>query len=315
MREAIVACNVAGTVASAASAADTYVPGFPCRTSRSARSRTISSAKNGVPAALSAIVRPSSPTEGSGPSSSETSVVVSGVAERREGQGLRSRHLRQGAAILGPVGDQREQGRLGNHGEEVGEHRFAGLVDPMRIFDDVDRRGRSGQRRGIHQGGQPSPACIRIDARWLSLGIGDAEQILVQRDVLGIGVRKASASISARAAVGSIPSTPVAERISRAMTWNGTWVVCDSQNVANTSTPRRFAIAATSRVRRLFPIPGGPTTPTTEPWPSIALSNRPSTADISHRRPTRLDSARAALAMPAVRRQAGGAQGPVRRRP
>ena len=37
----------------------------------------ISSAKNGVPAALSAIVRPSSRTEGSGPSNSETSAAVS----------------------------------------------------------------------------------------------------------------------------------------------------------------------------------------------------------------------------------------------
>ena len=53
------------------------------------------------------------------------------------------------------------------------------------------------------------------------------------------------------------------------------------------------AIAETSRTRRLLPMPGGPTTPTTAPWPSIARSNRPSTADISHRRPTRFDSARA----------------------
>ena len=184
----------------------------------------------------------------------------------------------------------------------------------MRIFDDVDRRGRSGQRRGIHQGGQPPPACVRIDARRLSPGIGDAEQILVERDVLGIGVRKRSASIRARAAAGSTPSTPVAERISRAMTWNGTWVVCDSQNVVNTSTPRAFAIAATSRVRRLFPIPGGPTTPTTEPWPSIALSSKASMADISQRRPTRFDSARAAR--DAVgRRRGGDARPPVLRRP
>ena len=39
-------------------------------------------------------------------------------------------------------------------------------------------------------------------------------------------------------------------------------------------------------------MPGGPTTPTTAPWPSTARSNKPSTADISHRRPTRFDSAR-----------------------
>ena len=58
-------------------------------------------------------------------------------------------------------------------------------------------------------------------------------------------------------------------------------------------TPRHHgavASAATSRTRRLLPMPGGPTTPTTAPWPSIARSSTPSTAAISHRRPTRVDS-------------------------
>ena len=73
MRAAIVACNVAGTLTSATSADDTYAPGSPRSTPRSASSRTISSAKNGLPAALSAIVWPRAPTEGSGPSSSATS--------------------------------------------------------------------------------------------------------------------------------------------------------------------------------------------------------------------------------------------------
>ena len=73
----------------------------------------------------------------------------------------------------------------------------------------------------------------------------------------------------------------------------GTWLVCDSQNaVATLPHCGPLAIAATSRTRRLLPMPGGPTTPTTAPWPSIARSNKPSTADISHRRPTRFDSAR-----------------------
>ena len=40
-------------------------------------------------------------------------------------------------------------------------------------------------------------------------------------------------------------------------------LVCDSQKAVNTSTPRGRAIAATSRTRRLLPMPGGPTTPTT----------------------------------------------------
>ena len=41
-----------------------------------------------------------------------------------------------------------------------------------------------------------------------------------------------------RAACASRPSTPVAARSSRATAWKGTWLVCDSQKVVNTSTPR-----------------------------------------------------------------------------
>jgi hypothetical protein len=52
MRAAMVACNVAGTFTAAASAVETYAPDCPGSTPRSARSRTISSAKNGLPAAL-----------------------------------------------------------------------------------------------------------------------------------------------------------------------------------------------------------------------------------------------------------------------
>ena len=66
MRAAIAACKVAGTVTSATSAVDTYAPRSPRSTPRSASSRTISSAKNGLPAALAAIVWPSPTTEGSG---------------------------------------------------------------------------------------------------------------------------------------------------------------------------------------------------------------------------------------------------------
>ena len=52
MRAAMVACNVAGTLTSATSAVEMYAPGSPRSTPRSASSRTISSAKNGLPAAL-----------------------------------------------------------------------------------------------------------------------------------------------------------------------------------------------------------------------------------------------------------------------
>ena len=52
MRAAMVACSVAGTLTSATSAVEMYAPRLPRSTPRSASSRTISSAKNGLPAAL-----------------------------------------------------------------------------------------------------------------------------------------------------------------------------------------------------------------------------------------------------------------------
>ena len=121
------------------------------------------------------------------------------------------------------------------------------------------------------------------------------------RAITGIGgldPQAARARSWARAACASRPSTPMAVRNSRATAWKGTWLVCDSQKVENTSTPRRLAIAETSRTRRLLPMPGEPTTPTTAPCPSMARSNKPSTVDISQRRPTRFDSARSTARRP-----------------
>ena len=77
MRAATVACSVAGTLTSAASAVDVCAPGSPRSTPRSASFRTISSAKNGLPAGLSTIVSPSPVMDGSGPSSSPISDAIS----------------------------------------------------------------------------------------------------------------------------------------------------------------------------------------------------------------------------------------------
>ena len=66
----------------------------------------------------------------------------------------------------------------------------------------------------------------------------------------------------------------------------------DSQKVRTTSTPRPAASATASRGIRDLPMPGGPTTFTTPPRPSIARSTMASTAAISERRPTRLASVR-----------------------
>ena len=61
---------------------DSICAGLPSSTPRSASSRTISSAKNGLPAALSAIDSPSSPTDGSEP---EQFGDERGVSESRSG--------------------------------------------------------------------------------------------------------------------------------------------------------------------------------------------------------------------------------------
>ena len=63
--------------------------------------------------------------------------------------------------------------------------------------------------------------------------------------------------------------------------------MCDSQKAVNTSTSWASAIAETSRTRRLLPMPGEPTTPTTAQWPSSARVSKPATADMSHCRRTR----------------------------
>ena len=76
MRADMVACTVAGTVTSVESARHTYAPRSPSRTLRSARSRTISSAKNGFPAARSTICGASPATDVCEPSNSAINAVV-----------------------------------------------------------------------------------------------------------------------------------------------------------------------------------------------------------------------------------------------
>src|SRR5271166_3810359 len=149
MRAAMVACKVTGTLTSPTSAADRYAPGAPRSTPRSASSRTISSAKNGLPAALSAIFWPSAPTEGFGPISSETSAAVSESFSGARANGLSTGHPAQRAPILGAVGDQHQRGRLRDHREKPGQHRLADLVNPVRVLDNKDRRFDAGQPRGI----------------------------------------------------------------------------------------------------------------------------------------------------------------------
>ena len=110
------------------------------------------------------------------------------IAQRRKGDRLRTVHPRQRPLVFGTVGDQHQRGRLRDHREEIGQHRLADLIDPMRVLNDIDRRGFAGQRRGIHQRGQPPPTRIGIDLRQRNIGIGDAQQVVEQQQILGVGV-------------------------------------------------------------------------------------------------------------------------------
>ena len=79
-----------------------------------------------------------------------------------------------------------------NHGEEVGQHRLADRIDPVRILDDEQRRVAARQPRGVDQRGQPTPPRIRIDLRQRHIGVGDAEQIIQQQQILRVGTGQVS---------------------------------------------------------------------------------------------------------------------------
>ena len=59
----------------------------------------------------------------------------------------------------------------------------------MRVFNDIDRWKLAGQRGGIDQRGQPPAPGIGIDLGQLHLGIGDAQQVIEQQQILGVCIR------------------------------------------------------------------------------------------------------------------------------
>ena len=114
MRAAMVACSVAGTLDLASIGLSTRKRrGSPRSTPRSANSRTISSAKNGLPAARSAIMVANPPTEGSRPEQLGDQCCGLRIAQRRKGDGLSTGHPAQRAPIFGAVGDQHQRGVCG----------------------------------------------------------------------------------------------------------------------------------------------------------------------------------------------------------
>ena len=129
------------------------------------------------------------PTEGSGPEQLGNQCCSFRITQRRKGDALSTGHPAQRPSIFGAVGDQHQRGRLRDHREELGQHRLADLIDPVRVLNDIDRWGVAGQRGGIDQRGQPPPPGIGIDLGQLHLGIGDAQQVIEEQQVLGVCVR------------------------------------------------------------------------------------------------------------------------------
>ena len=85
---------------------------------------------------------------------------------------------------------------------------------------------------------------------------------------------------------------PVADRSRRATAWKGTWSRWDSRPERENSRPRRQPVRRPRNQATLADARG--TRHATTHRPPIARCNRPSTAAISHRRPTRADTAPAA---------------------
>ena len=147
-----------------------------------------------------------------------------------------------------------------DHRQEVGQHRLADRVDPMRVLDDEKSRFGARQRGGVDQRGQLAPPRIGIDLRRRYLGVGDAQQIVEEQQVLRVG----TGDLFAHPARGRLRLRGRERRFRRAATappaWNGMSLAWDSQKAQYTSTPRPAAAAAASLATRLLPMPGGPTT-------------------------------------------------------
>ena len=56
----------------------------------------------------------------------------------------------------------------------------------MRVLYHAERQAFPGHRDGIHVRGQPPPQGIRIDLGQLHIGIGDAHQVIEERQVLRV---------------------------------------------------------------------------------------------------------------------------------
>ena len=102
-------------------------------------------------------------------------------------------HPRQRSLVFGAGGDQHHQLGPRDHREEVGQHRLADRINPVHILDDVERRFGARERCGVDQCGQPAPPRIRVDLGQWHIGVGDAQQVIQQQQILRVGIRKSFA--------------------------------------------------------------------------------------------------------------------------
>ena len=84
----------------------------------------------------------------------------------------------QGAVVFGSVSDEHEGRTPRQSAEETGEHGLARLVDPVRVFDNVDSGCATRQQRHVEERRQPPLPGVRRDVVLPQRRLGDAEHVV-----------------------------------------------------------------------------------------------------------------------------------------
>ena len=107
----------------------------------------------------------------------------------------------------------------------------------MRVLYHAERQAFPGHRDGIHVRGQPPPPGIRIDLGQLHIGIGDAHQVIEERQVLRVCI--ANLGIDLRSGGMRVKTLDAGGRAQQPRhDVEGIWLVCDSQKAVNTRAER-----------------------------------------------------------------------------
>ena len=109
------------------------------------------------------------------------------ITQRCKRNAVRTWQQAERPAVLGPIRDEHQRTRVRYHRGELGNHRLADLIDPVRVFDDVNRRCGSGDRCGVEERREATPACVGINGRQRGFAVTNAEQVVEQNEVFSIG--------------------------------------------------------------------------------------------------------------------------------